>query len=171
MYYSQELSIQFFTCFLLFVCCYWCCFLCFSTFLAKILFQSSKNTATATAALEKIARTIIMSLLLTLRNLLLPGTINQIHFYRVHGKTTDEWHTNDIQGHTIDIRITYEHILVTYGWHTSTYEWHTDDIQVHTSDIRMTYEYVWMSYEYIRVIYEWHTSDMRMTCGLKEKWS
>ena len=98
----------------------------------------------------------------------------------VHGKTTDEWHTNDIrvhtsgirmtyewhtstyewhtsdmQAHTSDIRMTYEYIQVTYGWYRSTYEWHTDDIRVHTSDIRVTYEY-------IRVTYGWHTSDMRI---------
>ena len=66
----------------------------------------------------------------------------------VHGKTTDEWHTNDIRVHTSGIRMTYE-------WHTSTYEWHTSDMQAHTSDIRMTYEY-------IRVTYGWHTSDMRI---------
>ena len=84
----------------------------------------------------------------------------------VHGKTTYEWHTDDIQVHTSgymnDIRMTYEYIRVTYGRHTSTYEWHTDDIRVHTSDIRMTYEY-------IRFTYEWHASDIRMTCGWKEK--
>ena len=39
----------------------------------------------------------------------------------VHGKTTHEWHMDDIR--------------VTYGWHTSTYKWHTDD-RVHTSDIQ-----------------------------------
>ena len=57
--------------------------------------------------------------------------------------------------HTSDIRMTYEYIRVTYRWHTSTYEWHTDDIRVHTSDIRMTYEY-------IRVTYEWHTNSIRV---------
>ena len=74
---------------------------------------------------------------------------------RVHGKTTYEWHTDDIR--------------VTYGWHTSTYEWHTDDIRVHTSDIRMAYEYIRVAYEYIRVTYgwhkityEWHTNDIRI---------
>ena len=99
----------------------------------------------------------------------------------VHGKTTDEWHTNDIRIHPSDIRVTYE-------WHTSTYEWHTDDIRVthehiqvthgwhtstyewHTSDIRVTYEWHTSTYEWhtahtndVRVIYEWHTSDIRMT--------
>ena len=63
----------------------------------------------------------------------------------VHGKTTDEWYTDDIRVHTSDIRVTYEYIRVTYRWHTSTcewhtrlYEWHTSDIRVHTNDIRMT---------------------------------
>ena len=72
-------------------------------------------------------------------------------FIMVHGKTTDKWHTNDIQVHMSDLWMTYEYIRVIYGWHTSTYEWHTNDMRVHTSDIRMTYEY-------IRVIYGWHTS-------------
>ena len=75
----------------------------------------------------------------------------------VHGKTTDEWHTNDIRVHTSDIRMTYEYIRVTNEWHTSTYEWHTDDIRVHTSDIRMTYEY-------IRVTYKWHANDEILNC-------
>ena len=35
--------------------------------------------------------------------------------WKVHGKTTDELHTNDIRLHTSDIRMTYE--------------WHTDDIR------------------------------------------
>ena len=60
---------------------------------------------------------------------------------KVHGKTTYEWHTDNIRVHTSDIRMTHEYIRVTYGWYTSTYEWHTDDIQVHTSDIRMAYEW------------------------------
>ena len=86
-----------------------------------------------------------------------------IHLVRVHGKTTGEWHTNDIRVHTSDIRVhtsdirmTYEYIRITYEyirWHTSTYEWHRNDIRViyewHTSDIRMTYEYIWMTYKYI----------------------
>ena len=48
---------------------------------------------------------------------------NELKEVKVHGKTTDEWHTNDILVHR-----------VTHGWHTS-------DIRVHTSDIPMTYEY------------------------------
>ena len=81
--------------------------------------------------------------------------------YRVQGKSTYEWHTDDIRVHKSDIRMTYEYIRVTYGWHTSTYEWHTDDIQGHTSDIRMTWVHtsnIRMTYEYIRVTYGWHTS-------------
>ena len=66
-----------------------------------------------------------------------------------------------VKPHTSDIRMIYEYIRVTYGWHTSTYERHTDDIRVHTSDIRLTYEYIRMTYgwhEYIRLTYGWHTS-------------
>ena len=70
----------------------------------------------------------------------------------VHGKTTYEWHTDDIQVHII---------WVTYGWHTSTYEWHTDDIRVRTSDIRVTYEYIRVTYGWRTSIYEWHTDDIR----------
>ena len=83
----------------------------------------------------------------------------------VHGKTIDEWHTDDILVHMSDIRVTYEYSRVTYGWHTddirvhtsdirwhtSTYEWNADDIRVHTSDIRMIYQD-------IRVTYRWHTN-------------
>ena len=58
---------------------------------------------------------------------------------KVHGKTTDEWHTGDI-------RVTYGWHMGTYGWHTSPYEWHLDDI-------RVTNEYIWMTCE-------WHTNDM-----------
>ena len=86
----------------------------------------------------------------------------------VHGKTTYEWHTDDMRVHTSNIRISYEYIRVTYGWHTSTYEcigvtygwhtgtyeWNTDGIRVHTSDI-------WMTYGYIRLTYEWHMSSYR----------
>ena len=64
----------------------------------------------------------------------------------VHGKTTYEWHTDDMRVHTSDIRVTYEYIRVTYeyirvayGWHTSTYEWHTDNIRVNTSYIQMAW--------------------------------
>ena len=53
----------------------------------------------------------------------------------VHGKTTYEWHTDDIRVHKSDIR-----------WHTSTYEWNTDDIRVHVDKI-------WA-----------HTNDTQMTC-------
>ena len=78
----------------------------------------------------------------------------------VHGKTTDEWHTNDIRVHTSDIEMTYEYIRVTYGWHTSTHEWHTDDIRVPTSDMRMTCEYIGMTYEC-------HTNDMQNNIAFK----
>ena len=101
--------------------------------------------------------------------------------------STYEWHTDDIRVHTSDIRMTYEwrmddirlhqsdirmtcectkmiyeHIGVTYEWHTSTYEWHTNDIRVHTSDIRMTCEYVWVAYGWHTSTYEWHTDDIRV---------
>ena len=79
---------------------------------------------------------------------------------QVHGKTTYEWHTNNIRVHTIDIRMTYEYIRVTYGWHTRTYEWHPEDIQVHTSDIRV-------HTSDIRMTYEWHTDDMRFERQIK----
>ena len=86
----------------------------------------------------------------------------------VHDKTTYEWHTDNRQVHTSDIRVTYEwhtstyeYIQVTYEWHSSTYdyirvtngwhtsksEWHTDHIQVHTSDIQMECE--------------WHANDIK----------
>ena len=61
----------------------------------------------------------------------------------VHGRTTNEWHTSDMQVRTSDIRMTSEYIRMTYGWHTN-------DIRVHTSGI-------WMAWEYIRVAYRWHT--------------
>ena len=93
-------------------------------------------------------------------------------FSMVHGKTTDEWHKDDIR----IIQMTYEYIRVTYEWHTSTYEWHTNNIRVHTSDIQMTYEYTRVTYEYIQMTYEyikvtckWHMSDIRMTCGSRGK--
>ena len=65
----------------------------------------------------------------------------------IHGKTTYEWHTDDIRIHTSDIRMTYEYIPVTYGWH----------IRVHTSDIRMTCD--------------WHTDDMQFIFERKIKFS
>ena len=97
-----------------------------------------------------------------------------------------EWHADDIRVHTSDIQMTYEYILLTYGWHTSTYEWHADDIRVHTSDISLhtsTNEWhtddirvhvvdIRMAYEYIRVIYGWHMSAYEwhiITC--KYKWA
>ena len=58
---------------------------------------------------------------------------------------TVEWHTDDIQVHMSDIRVTFKYIQVAYRWNKSTYEWHTDEIRVHTCGIRMTYE--------------WHTGD------------
>ena len=80
--------------------------------------------------------------------------LGQKHSSTVYGKTTYEWHMDDIRVHTSDIRMTYE--------------WHKDDIRVHTSEIQMTYEYTRMTYEYIQVTYawhtetcEWHTDDMR----------
>ena len=38
----------------------------------------------------------------------------------VHGKTTFEWHTNDIRVHKSDIQTTCECIWVICKWHTST---------------------------------------------------
>ena len=61
-----------------------------------------------------------------------------IYDQTIHGKSTYEWHTDDILVHTSDIRMTYEYIPVTYRCHTRTYTWHMDYIRVHTSDIRMT---------------------------------
>ena len=43
----------------------------------------------------------------------------------VHGKTTYEWHTDDIRVHKSDIRITYEYIRVTYEYIQVAYGWHT----------------------------------------------
>ena len=86
----------------------------------------------------------------------------------IHGKTKNEWHTNEMRVHRSEIRLIYKYIWVTYRWHMSTYEWHTDDIRVNTSDIRVKYEYIQVhtsdirvTYEYIRVRYEWHTSVIR----------
>ena len=41
--------------------------------------------------------------------------------FPVHGKITYEWHTDGTRVYASDIRMTYEYIRVTYGWHTSTY--------------------------------------------------
>ena len=75
----------------------------------------------------------------------------------VYGKTTYEWHTDDIRvrygWHTNTYKWHTDDIRVTYGWHTSTYERHTDAIRVYTSDIRMTYEY-------IPVTYGWYASQI-----------
>ena len=71
----------------------------------------------------------------------------------VHGKTTDEWHTDVIRVHTSDIRVTYQYIRVTYGWHTSTYEWHT-----------VTYEYIKVTCRWHTSTYKWHMDDIRMIC-------
>ena len=68
-----------------------------------------------------------------------------------YGKTTYEWHTDDIRVHTSDIRMTYEYIRAKYGWHASTQEWHTSTYKWHTRDIQK------------------HVSDIQMTCGSKEK--
>ena len=66
----------------------------------------------------------------------------------VYGKTTCEWHTDDIRVHTSEVRMTYEYIQVTYGWHTS--------------DVRMTYKYIRATYGHHTGIYEWHTDDIRV---------
>ena len=91
----------------------------------------------------------------------------------VRGKTTGEWHKDDIQVHTSDILVTCEYIGVTYRWHRSTYKWHRDDIPAHMSDTQMTYEYydwhtdnIRMTYELHTSTYEWHTNDIRMTCHI-----
>ena len=72
----------------------------------------------------------------------------------VCGKTTYEWHTDDIQVYTSDRRMTCEYIRVTYGyhaityeWHMNAYEWHTDNIRVHTSDIRVHTSVTRMAYK------------------------
>ena len=54
---------------------------------------------------------------------------------------TVEWHTDDIQVHMSDIRVTFKYIQVAYRWNKSTYDWHTDEMRVHASGIRMTYEW------------------------------
>ena len=62
----------------------------------------------------------------------------------VHGKTTNEWHTNDIRVHTSNtdgIRVHTSDRRMTYEWHTDDIRAHTNDIRVQTSDIRMTYEW------------------------------
>ena len=72
-----------------------------------------------------------------------------------------------IKPHTSDIRMAYEYIWVTYGWHTSTYKWHADDIRVHTSDIRrQTSTYDWhMNSILVHIDKTWtHTNTMQMTC-------
>ena len=92
----------------------------------------------------------------------------------IHGKSTGEWNTNDIQVHTSDIWMKYKYIWVAYRWHTSdiqvtsrwhtstrvtsrwhtsTYEWHMDDMRVHMSYIKMTYE--WHA-----STYKWHMNDI-----------
>ena len=86
------------------------------------------------------------------QHFLTPGQ-GQSTMHLVHGKTTDEWHTNDIWVHTSDIRVTYEYMRVTYGWCTSTNEWHTNEIRVDTSEKRMTYK--------------WHTDDIRFERKIK----
>ena len=91
----------------------------------------------------------------------------KITFWWVHGKTTDEWHTNDIRVHTSDIRMTYEYIRVTYGWHTSTYKWHTDDIRVHTITFEWHTDDIQVHMSDIRMTYEWHKDDMRFEIKIK----
>ena len=75
-----------------------------------------------------------------------------------HIRVTYGWHTSDIQ-------MAYEYIRVTYRWHATTYEWHRDDTRLHTSDIQMTYEYMRVTYKLhandMRVAYEWHANDIR----------
>ena len=78
-----------------------------------------------------------------------------------------------VKPQTSDIRMTYEYIRVTYGWHTSdvrmTDEYigvHTNDIltiyEWHTSDIRITYEIIRMTSEWHTSTYEWYTNDIRI---------
>ena len=71
---------------------------------------------------------------------------------KIQGKTTGEWHTNDIGVHTSDIR-------VTYGWHTRIYEWHTDYIRVHTNTYQLHTDNMRVHTNDIRV----HTSGIQMT--------
>ena len=66
------------------------------------------------------------------------------------GKTTDEWHTDDVRVHTTDIRMTYEWVhtgdiwitcecmQMTCGWHMITYRWHRDDKPGYMSDTYIT---------------------------------
>ena len=62
-----------------------------------------------------------------------------------------------VNPHTTDIRMAYEYIRVTHGWHTNTYEWYMDDIRVHRSDIVMTYKYIRVTYVWHTNTFEWHT--------------
>ena len=78
----------------------------------------------------------------------------------VHIQTTDEWHADDMQLHTSDIRVLCKNIRVTYGWHSSTYQWLTDVIRVHMSVIRKIYGYMRVAYER----HTRHTSDIRKIC-------
>ena len=57
------------------------------------------------------------------------------YYNSVHGKTTDEWHMDDIRVHTRNIWMTCEYIRVTYRW-----------IRVYTSDIRITFEYIELTF-------------------------
>ena len=88
--------------------------------------------------------------------------ISCIYDQKAHGKTTYEWHADEVRVHTSDIRLTYEYIRVPYRWHTSTIEWHTHDIRVQLSDIRMTYEYIRVTYGWHTSKCEWHTDDIRV---------
>ena len=100
------------------------------------------------------------------------STENQLKSYiilqakTVHGKTTYEWHTDDIRVNTSDIRMTYKYIRVTYGWHWSeirmTYEYIRVAYGWHRSEIRMTYEYIRVTYRWHKSTYEWHTNGIRV---------
>ena len=86
-------------------------------------------------AIRMCSYVIRMSLVCT-RHLYHPY-VTRTWFYHeplVHGKTTDEWHTNDIRLHTSDIRMTYKHIQLTYGCHMNAYEWHTNEMRVYKNN-------------------------------------
>ena len=46
----------------------------------------------------------------------------------VHSKTTDEWHTDDIQAHTCDMWMANEWQRMIFVWHRSTHEWYSNDV-------------------------------------------
>ena len=74
-----------------------------------------------------------------------------------------------VKPQTSDIWMTYEHIQVTCGWHTSTYEYIRVTYGWHMSGLRMTYKYIGVTYgwhtstyERHTSTYEWHTNDIRV---------